>query len=134
MKKTFLVALLVAGMAASASAQSISEASAKYDAKEYKASGEVYEKAFAKGKGSTTDYYNAACSWALAGNKNKAMAYLQQAVEQGYSNLSHLKQDADLNSLHGDKRWKALVQELEKKVAAIEAKYNQPLKAQLEKI
>ncbi|WP_276497714.1 TPR end-of-group domain-containing protein [Pontibacter litorisediminis] len=81
MKKIMSTALLVVALAVTVSAQSIGEASAKYDAKEYKASGEMYEKAFAKGKGSTTDYYNAACSWALAGNKNKAMAYLQQAVE-----------------------------------------------------
>ncbi|AKD03110.1 DUF6624 domain-containing protein [Pontibacter korlensis] len=134
MKRTFLIVLLIASMAATALAQSIGEASAKYDAKEYKASGELYEKAFAKGAGSTTDYYNAACSWALAGNKDKAIANLQLAVDRGYINLSHLKQDTDLNSLHGDNRWKTLVQNLEKKVAALEANYNKPLKAQLEKI
>ncbi|WP_299755864.1 DUF6624 domain-containing protein [uncultured Pontibacter sp.] len=134
MKTTFLTALLIASMAVAGSAQSIGEASAKYDAEEYKASGEMYEKAFAKGKGSTTDYYNAACSWALAGNKNKAFANLEQAVDKGYINLSHLKQDTDLNSLHGDKRWDALVQDLEKKVAVLEANYNKPLKAQLEQI
>lgn len=59
---------------------------------------------------------------------------MQQAVAKGYTNLSHLKQDADLNSLHQEKQWKALVQNLEKKVAALEANYNKPLKAQLEQI
>lgn len=53
MKRTLLVALLVAGMAAVASAQSVGEASAMYEAKNYKASGEMYDKALAKGKGSS---------------------------------------------------------------------------------
>lgn len=134
MKKTFLTTLLVVCMAAAVSAQSMGEASAMYNAKDYKASGELYDKALAKGKGTATDYYNAACSWALAGDKKKALAHLQQAVAEGYTNLSHLKQDADLNSLHQEKRWATLVQDLEKKVAALEANYNKPLKAQLEQI
>ncbi|ARS37359.1 DUF6624 domain-containing protein [Pontibacter actiniarum] len=134
MKRNFLTALLVASMAVAASAQSVGEANAKYDAKEYKASGQLYDKALAKGKANPADYYNAACSWALAGDKNKAFGYLGKAVNTGWSNLAHLKQDADLNSLHQDKRWAALVQGLEKKVAALEAGYNKPLKAQLERI
>ncbi|RDV15672.1 hypothetical protein DXT99_09330 [Pontibacter diazotrophicus] len=134
MKRMLLTTLLVASMAAAVSAQSIGEASALYNAKEYKASGEMYDKALAKGKDNPTDYYNAACSWALAGDNNKALSHLQQAVAKGYINLSHLKQDTDLNSLHQEKRWKTLVQDLEKKVATLEANYNKPLKAQLEQI
>ena len=134
MKKTLLTALLVVCMTAAVSAQSMGEANAMYNAKAYKASGEMYDMVLAKGKGTATDYYNAACSWALAGDKKKALAHLQQAVAKGYTNLSHLKQDADLNSLHQEKRWTTLVQDLEKKVAALEANYNKPLKAQLEQI
>ncbi|MFD3001182.1 TPR end-of-group domain-containing protein [Pontibacter toksunensis] len=83
MKKTLLTALLVVSMTAAVSAQSIGEASAMYNTKDYKASGEMYDKALAQGKGTSTDYYNAACSWALAGDKKKALAHLQQAVAKG---------------------------------------------------
>lgn len=134
MKRTLVTAILCASMAFAASAQSISEATAKYDAKAYKASGETYEKAFAQGKGNASDHYNAACSWALAGNKAKAFDNLNKAVALGWDNVGHLKQDTDLTSLHTDKRWNQLVGELEEKVAAQEARYDKPLKAELEQI
>ncbi|MBC5992879.1 hypothetical protein H8S84_08540 [Pontibacter sp. SD6] len=86
------------------------------------------------GKGSASDHYNAACSWALAGNKNKAFAHLEQAIAKGYLAVAHWQKDTDLSSLHADKRWPKLVDDLKRSVAAIEAKYNQPLKAQLESI
>lgn len=133
MKKAFLL-LALACISLTAAAQSTTDAFARYEAKEYKASGEMYDKALEDGKGSASDHYNAACSWALAGNKDKAFAHLEQAISKGYTAVSHWQQDTDLISLHTDKRWPKLVEDLKKSVAAIEAKYNQPLKAQLESI
>lgn len=54
--------------------------------------------------------YNAACFEALAGAPDAAFAYLQQAMRidtqavKGYA-----PQDADLDSLHDDPRWKKLI-------------------------
>ncbi|AYA38930.1 hypothetical protein D3Y59_12810 [Hymenobacter oligotrophus] len=81
-----------------------------------------------------THYYNAACSWALAGNKDKAFRYLDQATAAGWDNVPHLKQDADLGALRTDKRWQPMVAKLEATRAQAEAKYNLPLKQELEAI
>jgi hypothetical protein len=133
--KTLLLSLLLVGVISTASlAQSVAEADAKYEAKDYKGSGQLYDQVLKDGKGSSTDHYNAACSWALAADKNKAFAHLSTAIDKGYLNISHLKQDSDLNSLHSDKRWAKLVQQLQANVDKAQANYNKPLKAQLEQI
>ncbi|GAB3199049.1 hypothetical protein ABID22_001834 [Pontibacter aydingkolensis] len=133
MKRTALLFLL-ACLSLTAVAQTTTDAFAKYEAKEYKASGEMYDKSLKAGKGTASDHYNAACSWALAGNKEKAFAHLEQTVAKGYTSIGHMQQDSDLSSLHSDKRWAKLVEDLKRNLATIEAKYNQPLKTQLEKI
>lgn len=126
-----MLLLSVAGVALS---QTIGEAEAKYSAKDYSASGKVYEQVFKKRKASPYDYYNAACAWALAGEHKKATMYLRLAVAEGYANLEHLQQDTDLANLRQRKQWVPLVQELKQKVAAVEANYNQPLKVKLEEM
>ncbi|HEY4652045.1 MAG TPA: DUF6624 domain-containing protein [Pontibacter sp.] len=117
-----------------ANAQTTTDAYAKYEAKDYKTSAELFDKALKDGKGSGSDHYNAACSWALAGNKDNAFAHLNKAIEKGWTNISHLKKDSDLNSLHSDKRWGPMVSKLQASVDKIEANYNKPLKAELEQI
>jgi hypothetical protein len=134
MKTLFLSLLLAGGISTVTLAQSAADANAKYVAKDYKASGQLYDQVLKAGNGSTTDHYNAACSWALAGDKNKAFVHLGKAIDKGYLNINHLKQDSDLNSLHSDKRWAKLVQQLQANVDKAEANYNKPLKAQLEQI
>lgn len=134
MKKIIAPLLLLLCFTATSFAQTAADAFAKYEAKEYKASGELYDKVLKTGKGTASDHYNAACSWALAGNKDKAFANLEKSIEKGWFNIAHLKTDTDLNSLHDDKRWPVLVQQLQQKLDKEEANYNKPLKAQLEKI
>ncbi|MBF9142700.1 hypothetical protein I2I01_13715 [Hymenobacter sp. BT439] len=96
----------------------------------------MYDQAFkAKdSKPTSTDLYNAACSWALAGDAKKAFAYLDRATMAGWDNPAHVKQDADLRGLHSDKRWAPMLQKLEATVAKTEANLNQPLKRELEGI
>ncbi|WP_250419181.1 MULTISPECIES: DUF6624 domain-containing protein [Pontibacter] len=134
MKKLLCCLVMLLCLSLMAKAQTPAEAFAKYEAKEYKASAEMYDKILKGGKGSSTDHYNAACSWALAGNKDKAFAHLSKSIEKGWYNISHLKKDSDLNSLHADKRWNPLVHKLQAKLDKEEANYNKPLKAQLERI
>ena len=55
------------------------------------------------------DYYNAACCYALAKDKPNAYKYLRIAIASGYNNLEHLKVDTDLESLHKDKKWAAIL-------------------------
>lgn len=117
-----------------AQAQTSADAYARYEAKDYRASAELYDKLLKDGKGTSSDHYNAACSWALTGNKDKAFTHLNKSIEKGWDNISHLKKDTDLSSLHTDKRWEPMVKKLQAKVDIIEANYNKPLKAQLEQL
>ncbi len=58
----------------------------------------------------SNDMYNAACSWALAGEVDSAFFHLQQVVStHGYAKSGHLQEDGDLQSLHADTRWAPLV-------------------------
>jgi tetratricopeptide (TPR) repeat protein len=41
-------------------------------------------------------YYNLACSFALIGEKTKAITALRRAVRLGYSDFEHLRRDKDL--------------------------------------
>lgn len=53
-------------------------------------------------------YYNLACSYALLGEKLKALKALEKSVRLGYADFEYLKKDADLKSLHAEPRFKSL--------------------------
>ena len=52
--------------------------------------------------------YDLACAYALKGQKDKAYDLLNKSMAAGWRDLDHLRTDADLNSLHSDKRWEEL--------------------------
>jgi predicted Zn-dependent protease len=56
-----------------------------------------------------TVHYNLACSYALVGDKDAAVATLQHAVALGYCDLKHLLRDEDLRSLVGHPGFKELI-------------------------
>lgn len=83
-----------------------------YDSKDYKNSALNYSKAFeAFGwKGYERDRYNAACSWALAGNSDSAFFMLQRITDTvSFSNYNRVIADEDLIGLHNDERWEKLI-------------------------
>jgi tetratricopeptide (TPR) repeat protein len=59
-----------------------------------------------------TVHYNLACSLALLGRAEPALAALEHAVSLGYRDLEQLLADADLESLHGETGFRALVERL----------------------
>lgn len=59
-----------------------------------------------------TAHYNLACSLALTGDPDGAFAALEQAVALGYHAVEHLLTDDDLQALHRDPRWDALLARL----------------------
>ena len=63
------------------------------------------------------DLYGAACCQALAGQTDDAFASLGKAIEAGFHDAAHMRQDSDLASLHGDARWPATVQAAEARAA-----------------
>jgi carboxyl-terminal processing protease len=80
-----------------------------YNQKEYEKSAQLFVAAIKQGAGDAGVFYNAACSFALAGKKEEAMSYLLQAVHQGFLDSEHLQKDSDLDSLHSDGRWQGVV-------------------------
>ena len=97
----------------------ITKASAFYQAKEYKKSGQLYLSAFSKldkqnkiTDAEITNRFNAACSFSLANNKEAAFKQLFHIANQAYSNFEQLTKDADLNNLHSDIRWNKLKEKI----------------------
>jgi SagB-type dehydrogenase family enzyme len=89
----------------------VTEAQAKYTAKEYKEALELVRKAFAIGEPGFMDYYNAACIAALAGEPDGAFAYLDKGIEAGLVGAEWeewVESDADLAALRSDARWQSL--------------------------
>ncbi len=115
----------------------VKKANEAYEAKHYLESANAFTKAFASnnGKGMPDDRYNAACSWAQAGNKDSAFFMLMRIAEKAnYSNLPHLVVDIDLTSLHNDSRWSKLCELVKQNKDKEEANLNKPLVATLDTI
>ena len=107
------------------------KAETHYRNKEFAQSVAVYKEAFALEQKSPGDLYNAACSAALAGDTGQAFQWLNLAVQNGWTNVRHLKSDADLETLRGSERWETLVAAMQKETDRIEANYDKPLQAEL---
>jgi hypothetical protein len=138
---------LIAGLAVSVNfsyAQNVDEyaklirkADSLYNKQEYRKSGDAYSEAFKSlgWKGTTTDRYNAACTWALANVPDSAFFNLERAARiGGYKNYQHFMSDEDLNSLHGDKRWKGLTESIKQNKEKAEANLDKLLVAKLDTI
>jgi hypothetical protein len=103
-----------------------------YEAKQYSQSADAFTHAFASngGLGQPDDRYNAACSWAQAGNKDSAFFQLNRiATKANFMDLNHLLVDSDLESLHKDKRWKDLCELVKQNKEKAEVNLNKPLVA-----
>jgi len=49
--------------------------------------------------------YNLACTYSLINNKSDALKYLHEAIDNGFSQVSLLKTDADLENVRGEKEF-----------------------------
>ena len=109
----WLVALALALSSSLASAQNAktleAQAIAAYEHKDYATSAALFEKVIDLGDPSSGLVYDAACSHALAGEKDAAFVSLDQALSLGFAHVDHLLSDGDLDSLHSDPRWKTTV-------------------------
>lgn len=117
--------------------QLIKTADSLYQVKDFKKSAFTYSEAFKQNgwKAYPDDRYNAACSWAMAGNKDSAFFNLTRIAEKsGYTNLTHILNDRDLTVLHEDARWKPLVEKIKDNKEKAEVGLNKPLVKQLDSI
>lgn len=76
-------------------------------------------------------HYNAACSFALAGDREAAFDQLRRAVATVWTNTGHLRSDSDLDTLHDDPRWAALVAQSRAAEERFRAEHTDPERAAL---
>ena len=129
MKKAVLVSLLllVASLAVAQSPDELAEkATTLYQQKHFLEAADLYAKALQAGSDDASIAYNAACSFALAGEREKGFTLLTKAVEMGFRDLDHVKKDSDLDSLHADPRWQQVIASVEKKVKDREMMWDSP--------
>jgi hypothetical protein len=136
MKQLFALLLILSSLTLTAQnfAEFIRIGDQQYSEGNFEASAQSYEQAFALEEGNASQYYNAACSWALAGNTDKATVNLILSVDKGWINLAHLERDTDLESLHDLPTWAPILATVAEKKAEFEKDFDFPLKDQLEEI
>ena len=94
-------------------------ADSAYEAGKFSESARLYETAIRSGVKTSVIYYNASSSFARVGNKDKAVRYLELAVDGGWRNVERMQKDSDFVSLRSDPRWQATL----RKAQAAKEKY-----------
>ncbi len=112
----------------------VQSASALYGEGNYVESAKAYDEAFGIQEGNATEYYNAACSWALVGDTIHSLKYLNLAADKGWLNVKHVKSDQDLSSLHAVTGWEEVLSKVQANLDEYEKDFDKPLKEELEKI
>ncbi len=70
----------------------------------------AFRRAGDEGYRPATSYYNAACSWALLGDANQAMAELERAIDAGWDDFDHIADDSDFDPIRSDGRFRAVLE------------------------
>lgn len=115
----------------------VAEAMDFYKNKEFQSSAEKFKEAFdvLDGKAIPADRYNAACSYALFGEKKTAFYHLfRLANDSKYDNYIHIIEDRDLISLHNDPDWNKLTAIVQQNKELAEANLDKELVAILDTI
>lgn len=58
-------------------------------------------------------HYNLACSYALTGQPDLSLIALRRAIEIGYRDFRHIREDRDLDLIRNDPRFRQLLREYE---------------------
>ncbi len=136
----FLFSLIVACNAFSQDTEYnafVTTADSLYRIQNYRESAIEYSKAFKTfgWKGYLVDRYNAACSWALANEVDSALFQLNIIVKKmNYKDYNDIVTDPDLTSLHSDKRWNELLEQIKSNKEKAEVNLDKTLVATLDSI
>jgi SagB-type dehydrogenase family enzyme len=127
MLRTVIMFVVVVGICSSLYAQEydrlVAEAEGKYSTQEYKEALDLYRQAFDQRDGSLPDFYNAACTAALAGEPDIAFAYIDKAMAAGILEKQWLETDEDLVSLRSDPRWEDALAAADARIEALAASF-----------
>jgi tetratricopeptide (TPR) repeat protein len=80
----------------------------------YKEAIEAYEKILKVRPNDATALYNIACAYSLMGEKKKAVEFLGKAVDNGFNDVEHIKNDSDLDNIREEDGYKKIIEKLEK--------------------
>ncbi|WP_372642300.1 DUF6624 domain-containing protein [Ancylomarina sp.] len=110
-----------------------------YDLNEFQNSADKYKEAFdlIDGKASSSsDRYNAACSYALAKDVESSFSHLFRLAKSRakYNKYGHISIDTDLNILHQDERWEELLAIVKVNKDEAEKDFDKPLMVKLDSI
>ena len=108
-----------------------SQAQKAYDAKQYAAAVSLFEKAFSRGLRRNDDFYNAACSSALAGDSKRAIDYLQRADDLGFRDPEVMKADPDLETVRLNPRFQLLLNQAQKNERNYNRSHHDPKRAKI---
>jgi tetratricopeptide (TPR) repeat protein/predicted Ser/Thr protein kinase len=95
--------------------KSFDEASSLVARKEYDRAIEVYRplvESVTKTQYGRLSAYNIACAYALKGEKEAAIDWLEKAFEIGYRDAAHMGRDSDMDSLRGEVRYQKLIERM----------------------
>ena len=85
-------------------------ATARYSARDFAGAITAYENVLAMGDDlPSAPAYNIACCYALAGNKEQAIEWLDKSFRTGFRGLERAQRDADLASLRDDPQYRKIV-------------------------
>ncbi len=90
-----------------------SEARSHYNGESYNAAGNAYENAAEAGYRRPMALYNAACSYALDGQRLRAIGAIEAAISAGFRDVGLLSRDSDLESIRSDPRFVLMMRGLE---------------------
>jgi hypothetical protein len=129
-----LTCLLAVTIQAQSFEESIRNSNKLYEEQSYLESAQAYDKAFKIEEGNSSQYYNAACSWALSGDTIHSIKYLGLSADKGWKNLSHIKSDGDIATLHSVQGWEKVLEKVQANLDEYEKDFDKPLKKRLEEI
>jgi predicted esterase len=90
------------------------QAQTAYDQKAYATAAVLYARWLEASPRDVAALYNLACCYALVGDKVRSLEALDRAVDAGYRDLGHVRQDPDLAAVRNEARFATIVARLEK--------------------
>ncbi|MCK4694409.1 MAG: SagB/ThcOx family dehydrogenase, partial [Candidatus Cloacimonetes bacterium] len=95
-----------------------------YEQGEYKKAAETIDKIVDQYDASQLVYFYGACTWALAGDKDKALDYLEKTVDLGWLDYDLISEDKDLVSLKTESRYNEIISKLQVNLKKVEEKFS----------
>lgn len=111
MSRSLIAAAILALCAQQSFAATEQEANAAYQSKQYPQAAALYV-ALYETEHDVLALYNAACSYALAGDTEHAFATLERMIAAGYLDAKAVGADSDFTSLKADPRWPPLLERM----------------------